>query len=185
SDKPQLGNPPAYVQAAQVRFPGLDKIDNMVLKLIGESAIEKDDTVDLVTDDIARHAEAQDISNERYREALEVLDAKGYINLHGFIGDQGNNIPTLSLTNYGFERYAKAYVSNYRSIQMEVISEIVNRGQNGQEPIASSIDQPVSLVRHILLSLKRDKHFDAVDEGHTGLFIYNVRPTLKRLLEGF
>ncbi len=125
SDKPHLGTPPAYVQAAQVRFADLNKIDSMVLKLIAESAIEEDDSAFLVIEDIALHAEAQDISYEQYRKSLEVLDAKGYIKLHGFIGDKGNNTPAFSLTYYGLERYARVYISNYRSIQMEVISQIV------------------------------------------------------------
>ncbi len=182
SDKPPLGSPPTYIQAAQVRFSDLSKIDSMVLKLIGESTIEKDNTAFLNTDDMARHAEAQDISYQQYRESLEVLDAKGYIELIGFVGDRGNNTPAFSLTYYGFERYAKAFISNYRSIRMEVIAQIVNHSQDGQEPIALSVNQPEILVRHILISLKRDKHFDTVDEGITGLLIYNVRPTLKRLL---
>ncbi len=178
SDKPPLGSPPAYVQGAQVRFPRLRQIDSMVLKLIGESAIENDTII--VTDDLARHAEAQDISYQEYRESLEVLDANHYIELHRTIGEQ---IIDFSFTYYGFEQYAKAFVSDYKSIEKEVIAQIVNHNQTGQESIASSINQPINLVRHILISLNRGNHFDMVDESFTGILIFNVRPTLKRLLE--
>ncbi len=180
TDKPPLGSPPAYLQVAKVRFPRLGKMDSMVLKLIGESAIENDTLI--VTDDLARHAEAQDISYQEYRESLELLDANHYIELHKVVGE---NILDFSFTYHGFEQYAKAFVSDYISIKREVIAQIVNHNQTGEESIALSINRPVNLVRHVLISLHRGNHFDMVDEGMTGILIYNVRPTLKRLLESF
>ncbi len=180
SDKPPLGNPPAYIQAEKVRLPDLSKRDSTLLELIGESAVENDTLI--ITDEFAPHAEAQDMSYEEYRESLEILDTYGYIELHRVLGP---HIPDFSLTYDGFQKYVEAFVPDYESIVKETIAQIVNHNQNGEEPIALSINQPINLVRHILFSLERSGHIKIVDEGGTGIYIYDVRPTLKRLLESF
>jgi TIR domain. len=182
SDKPPLGMPPQHVLTNIDRIVGLTKIDTIVLKIIGDIAIYNDNF--LAIDNVQRYSDSEGISHQSLMESLEILDGEHYIELHRFIGGPPSS---FALEYRGFEVYAKTFVAGYDSIQKEVISQIINYEQNNEASIASSINQPINLVRHILYLLMRKSYIKAVEEngGLERIYIYEVSPKLKRLLEGF
>lgn len=177
-DKPPLGTPPAYTQTALDKLPGLTKIDSIVLRLAGEKAIENEHSL-VITDEVLNQIKALSISRQDFLDSLEVLDGEHYLELHRVFGGQ---IPDFSITSYGFEQYAKAFISGYDVIIKDVLSRIVNHDEMDDGTIASSLNQPVKLISHILDMLAMRGYLKTIKEGD-GTSIYNVSPQLKRLLE--
>jgi hypothetical protein len=180
SDKPPLGEPPVYTRKVVDSLPGLAKFDVMLLKIIGESAMQIDGFISV--DNVEKHAVIQGISHQDLIDSLDVLDEGHYINLLKTIGVPPSS---LSLEYRGFDLYSTTFVSGYASIRKEVIAQIVNHEQKQEGFIAASINQPVNLVRHIMSWLKLDGYIKVTETFGVDnrMYVYEVSPRLKRFLE--
>ncbi len=101
--------------------PGLNRNDSQVLKLICEKALETcNPQIDHTR--LVRQAERQEISQESFAEAIDILEKKGYINWR--------RPGIITILTDGFEEYAKVYINNYFSLKREIASFIVKNGSN-------------------------------------------------------
>lgn len=182
-DKPELGAPPAYVSQATVSIPGLTRADSLIVKLLGEMVQEKQSTFGLVTDDILAKAKELDIPEEEGLETLEILLKRGY--LKAIDRGAGRGYPlNVSVTQFGFEQYAKAYLPGYASIVTDVMSRIAIYGDKDSAAIMTATGQPEVVVRHVMDTFKSRGLIKTIQTMGRGipLRIIEVSAELKRML---
>lgn len=183
-EKPELGEHPKYVQTIISLVPGLSKVDSLVLKLACEKAIVSNE-FHIETCKILGEANLLDINSEVVLESLEILEGRGYFELHRVLGGGGlGNIPHFRITTFGFEEYVKVYMDNYDSIMRSIGLQIVNNSQTNSLKLQETTNYPLLLIEHVLEVfilngfIRVSKYF----AGRTLIQIMSVSPELKRAL---
>jgi hypothetical protein len=159
SHKPPLGSPPSYVQTTLERIPGLKRIDGVLLKLAGNQAVENGHRFGIGTEEMLEKAASQGISRYNFYDSLAVLGDKHYFELNTVVGGEPHEpelkrltrggVPSFSITIYGFEHYANAYIPDYQSIIRGVLLQIVNDDKSDSAAIASALNQPRRIIEHV------------------------------------
>ena len=194
SDKPALGSAPAYMQNPIGQIPGLSKIDSLLLKMAGDKAIENGYRVCIKTQEMLSQAALQDISPYQFYESLAMLRDGYYLELHNTMGGEPSDpklremvrggVPDFSITIDGFEKYAKAYIPEYKAIVRDVHLQIVNEGKSDSASIAEAIKQPLMVVEHVFELLGRIGDIRIIEAmGLTTTHFINPSPRLRRRLE--
>ncbi len=185
-DKPRLGRSPAYVTSSIDTVPGLDKKDSIVLKILGDMAIEAGDSLfALETEPIFARASDLDIGKEHAKESLEILEDDGLASLFKVHDRDGSGIRNARPTELGFERYLGSYLGGYDSLVRGVGFELLNRGQEQQnaDDVARRLEAPVAAVRHIVRRFKERNLIYAVGVNEGNIIVTETRPRLRRWLE--
>src|SRR6266436_5382036 len=73
SKKPALGSAPAYIQNPIEQIPGLSRVDSLLLKMVGDKAIENGHRFAINTQEMLSLAALQDISPYQFYESLAIL----------------------------------------------------------------------------------------------------------------
>ena len=195
SDKPALGSAPAYIQNPIGQIPGLNKIDTFLLKMAGDRAIENGHRFRIEIQEMLNQATSQGISPYQFYESLAILGDSHILDLHVFLGGEpsdpklrelvGGGIRDFSITTDGFEKYAKAYISEYKANIRNVHLQIVNEGKSNSASIAEAINQPLMVVDHILQLMDRSGDIKILREsrGEMTTYFINPSPRLRRRLE--
>ncbi len=177
-EKPPLGKPPSYTQTIIDLIPGLTKIDSLILKLSCEEAIKIGyPHINAVT--IYEQLKAYEIPENDFNETIEILDNRGHIEATRVLGGA---IPHYSITTYGFDEYARVYVTDYNRIVKAVVFQIVNHNAKNSSSIATSVMQPDMIIDHILDVLASKGLIKLSKTIGGGVNIFNVSPELKRLV---
>lgn len=195
SKKPALGSAPAYIQNPTEQIPGLSRIDSLLLKMAGDKAIENGHRFTINTQEMLSQAAQQDISPYQFYESLAILGDSYYLDLTRSSYHEPSDpklremvrggVPGFSITIDGFEKYAKAYIPEYKAIVRDVLLQIVNEGKSDSTSIAETIKQPPMVVEHVLERLDRSGDIRILQEFNGGIttrFI-NPSPRLRRRLE--
>ena len=194
SHKPPLGSPPAYVQTTLERVPGLKRLDGVLLKLAGDKAVENGHRFGIGTEEMLEKVASQGISRYNFYESLAVLGDKHYFELHTVMGGEPHEpelkrltrggVPSFSITIYGFEQYANAYIPDYPSTTRGVLLQIVNYDKSDSAAIASALNQPRRVIEHVLDLLNQRELLRTLQEhGLETTHFINPSPELRRLLE--
>jgi hypothetical protein len=140
-------------------------------------------------------AALQEISPYQFYESLAMLRDGYYLELHTTMGGEPSDLklrelvrgglPDFSLTLDGFEKYAKAYIPEYKAIVRDVHLQIVNEGKSDSASIASAIKQPLMVVEHVLERLDRSGEIKMLREFNGGITTHfmNPSPRLRHRLE--
>jgi hypothetical protein len=185
SEKPPLGPPPAYIQAPLDTITGLTKEDSLILKMSCEELLQTHEHRHSLVqpkrpEGICELAESMGIDQNTTLESLEVLDSKGYIKSGGYKGD---SLLYFTVTDFGFEQYARAYLPNYDSLTRDVALQILNHNKQSSEDTAEALEQPRAVVEHIIAEFEHRNYVDLAGYATGGtLFILRVKPELKRWL---
>ncbi len=195
SKKPALGSAPAYIQNPSEQIPGLSRIDSLLLKMAGDKAMENGDGFGIQTSEMLSQAAQQDISPYQFYESLTVLGDSHYLELKRSSYTEPSDpklremvrggVPFFSITIDGFEKYAKAYIPEYKAIVRDVHLQIANEGKSDSASIASAIEQPLLVVEHVLELLDRSGDIRLLREFNGGITtrFMNPSPRLRRRLE--
>jgi len=177
-DKPPIGKSPQYTTFDTISIPGLNKNDNLVLKISCESEL-KDYKQILDPEILFKKDNSFIIPESELKESLDILDQYGYIELHRTFG---TGLYSYSILPYGIEEYAKAYIPDYQDTIQNVIISIVNNGMTESIKIADSLSKPLYLINHVFYLLESNGHIKLSGELSLGKSIYDVSPSLKRVL---
>jgi TIR domain len=195
SEKPPLGPAPAYIQNPSGQITGLSRIDSLVLKMVGDKAMANGSGFGIQTSEMLSQAVQQDLSPYQFYESLTLLGDSHYLELTRSSYPEPSDpllremarggVPFFSITIDGFEKYAKAYIPEYKAIVRDVHLQIVNEGKSDSASIASAIGQPLLVVEHILELLDRSKDIRLLQEFNGGITtrFMNPSPRLRRRLE--
>lgn len=177
-EKPPIGKSPIYTTFDIANISELAKGDNLVLKMSCESEMQDYNYIVDPKKVFMKDGEFI-IPESELRDSLEILDQNGYIELHRTLG---TDIDSYSVLFYGFEEYARTYIQDYQDIIQDVIILIVNQKMRGNIKISESLNKPLCLVDHIFKLLESNGHIKLSNElGHSNT-IFDVSPSLKRLL---
>jgi hypothetical protein len=175
TDKPEIGNPPNYVDFDINEIDGLTKTDNIVLKQICEYSIETG--TDILSPVEVFKDFNLDISREEIDESIQILSQYGYLKMTKYLGGGYHFNITLS----GFDLYLKAYYEDYESTLRKIISALVNNDARSISDIRGKIDVSKMIINHFLELLDLNDHI-RLTKTLGGSFISSVSPSLKRLL---
>ncbi len=176
--KPPLGESPIYSRMPIIEIPGLNRIDNIVLKIACESELRQ---YKYMVDPKTTYYGDIDINipESELSDSLEILDQHGYIKLHRSLGD---GLDSFDITTHGFESYARTYISNYKDILTDTISCIVNKDKKTNSEISELLGQPLKLIDHILHVLGMNRHLKLGKELGGNVMIFSVSPSLRRMM---
>ncbi len=187
TDRPPLGVAPAYATSPLRTVPGLTRTDSLVLKILGDLAVERGEAKLLSEpDEIFAKAGELDLDRRRVEEALEALAGDGYAAV-----PRGHNRGTSGIlaahpTEDGFEAYLSSYLAGYEELARSVGFQLANHSEAvapGSDELAVRLGAPVAVVRHILRIFGREG-FASVHEADGGrVFVIEAKPRLWRWLE--
>ncbi|MBC3935633.1 toll/interleukin-1 receptor domain-containing protein [Undibacterium sp. CY7W] len=177
-EKPPLGALPGYVTSPIKEINGLARIDNLVLKASCEHALENGDDLidgpDLITSSLLIGTPEQELS-----DSIEVLEHAGLLNVSRHLG---SGLPHFRITTYGFQQYAKTYITGYSEKIQDVAVAVVNLGLQDNESIALKLDLQQYLVDHALKVLESQQYLQLSQSLGGHIHIFNVSATLRRAL---
>lgn len=178
NDKPPLGQAPEYAQTPVPEVPGLARIDNIILKLSCEDAIENDNFTSN-PEAIWKRAEPLSITQEEMNDSLLILHRKHYI--EGHRGD--NRILAFKITLYGFHEYGKTHIPDIDGLFTMVAARIVNDDMTILSTIRDSLNQPRLIIEYILDVLASNGLLTVAKPIGRETIIVEVSPELKRMLQ--
>jgi hypothetical protein len=155
SDKPPLGSPPIYAQSDSAGVLGLDRIDALVLKAIGDEAVRDFGEHFKTAEFLGEITVSLGITEAQAIESLEVLSADGYVSINRTIGQGIPSMAHFKLTQLGLGVYASTFVQSYDQMRQAVISRLAGwpSDQGTDEQLAVEAEVPRLLVLHLLRDL--------------------------------
>jgi|tagenome__1003787_1003787.scaffolds.fasta_scaffold20615811_1 hypothetical protein len=183
-ERPPLGPPPLFAGAMAVRIPGLDRIDSLVFRIIGDATLETGsanfDTVQFIADATDELA----ITDDQVIESLEVLEGEQYIRISRTLGGELRGMKRFEITTYGLEIYLRAYDTRYPLFEQSILARLAAQTsrQGTEKELAESGDVPRLVVRHVLdvLASNNQLKLSKTLGGSEGWRYYNVSPRLRR-----
>lgn len=168
------------IESGSMSIPNLNKTDNLVLKLSCEYILSNNKEV-IERDRLFAQEESLQVPEAEFKESLDILERNSYVELLGGMTDR---FFPYTVTTYGFETYAQAYLPEYKSIVQGVMTLIVSKDISGNHALAESLNQPIILIDYIL-ELLEEKNLLQLSKMTQGvIWIYNISPELKRMVEG-
>ena len=128
--------------------------------------------------------DAHDITEAEVIESLWVLEAERYIEIHRTMAPGLMGMRVFTITTYGLEIYLRACEADYARFEQIVLARIAEQpgGQGTERDLASSVDVPPMVVRHLLdmLASSGDLRLSKPPGGPQSWHFYNVSPRLRR-----
>lgn len=187
TDRPPLGEAPAHATSPLRLVPGLARTDGLVLKILGDLAVERGEAKELSEpDEIFSRAEELDLDRRRVVEALEVLAGEGYAAVPKVFGRGDGGILAAHPTEDGFEAYLISYLDGYEDLARSVGFELANHAEAAapcSDELAERLGASVAVVRHVLRTFGR-RGYASIHEADGGrVFVIEAKPRLRRWLE--
>ncbi len=179
SDKPPLGNLPAYTKYLGETIGDLPAMDSAVLKLACEEALVLGHN-HIDTYKVYLNNGQPRIPSPELKDSLHVLNQKRMIDVIDLAG--GPEFQDILVTYLGFEIFAKNCIENYDKIASEVAAAIVNKTIQNNQALHEKLAHEPFLIDHILDSLKNNGDIDLKEYSGGLKRIYNISPNLKRTL---
>lgn len=177
SDKPALGKTPTYVSSFGLGVAGHNNVDSLVCKLACEFAL-KTGSSHIEISAFDKNGKLI-IPEHQLRDSIDVLGEDGTFELQHFIGGE---IPSITLTNAGFELYARDHINDYDVAFRSVTSAIVNNHLTHLSQLKTQLDLKPFLIEHILRTLADGRKISITWFLGGDCLISNVSPSLRRTL---
>ena len=180
-EKPPIGQQPEYTRSDLGVIPNLRLADSQLLKLCCELEMQRGERkASLLGDDVIEEAERADLHRDLATKSMKLLEGRGYLNARY----TNRTVPfRLSVTDAGFDKYARTFLPGYEGLKTSVGLEIVNHEARRSKAIAQSLDCPQVIVEHILALFKDRGWIDAYQETSPWTDIRRVSPELEYWLE--
>jgi hypothetical protein len=183
ADKPPLGSLPMYANRTTADLPGLDRIDALVLKSMGEEAVRDFGDQFRTEEFVAAICEDLELNQQQVLESLEVLNTDRYI---AIVRTFGTGLPSMSrftLTTAGIEAYAQNLFDGYDRVTETVMNRLAGwpRDEGNDEELAVAADVPRLLTLHILRLLNGRGLLKLTEPMGPWSSFYAVSPKLRRL----
>lgn len=180
-DKPPLGQMPAFANVRSGTMPGLAAIDNLMLKLTCERAIETGDKY-MTVYSMQQQAEAFDISEEELQEAFAMLEEEGFVEAQRLEGASESEIYLVTLTTHGFRTYADSYIADYGALYKQVAAILADGSETYSGNIAKMVGQPEIVIEFVLDELEQQGYIELIRFEQGGIHVSSKHPKLKRML---
>jgi hypothetical protein len=162
----------------------LDRIDTVVLRLAGAEAVRNFRDQFNTTEFVETVSDAIGATEAEVIESLHVLEAERYVEIRRTMAPGLAGMRQFAITTYGLEIYLRAYEADYVRFEQTVLARIAEQAddQGTERGLASSVDVPPMVVRHVLdmLASSSDLRLSKPVGGSQGWRFYNVSPRLRR-----
>jgi hypothetical protein len=179
SDKPALGKPPARFSGSVPLIAGLTRVDDLVLREIARLQIEQNNG--LVTfDQICAEPTLTEIPQQDLLDSLEILGQKYLIKISYLLSAPMSHVV---LTDFGFQQFAEAYVSDYNEVVARIAALLVNENVCQNEELATRIERPVGFVDFVLSLMESNDHIKVTKFIGGQSHVFQISPSLKRAMQ--
>lgn len=178
-DRPPVGEPPAYVQESGPEYEQLSRIDGIVFTIACKRAVE---TASRFIDRewLSSATKALGISEEQVMDCQDVMENRGYLELHRVIGPR--HIYEMTITESGFNQYARAQ-PEYKRAMETVGLMIVRDGCDSSRRIAEKCDLPERFIEHALFVLEQNGYIRTTTMLDGEVLVDSCSPELRRDVE--
>ena len=177
TDKPAIGEQPAYARKEIVTIGDLTRVDSIVLQTACELVLEDGNDLQFFASDVVARAGKLGVSEEAVGDSLVILAKRGQVK-HEL---EDNYFVTPS----GFEGYLKAHRPDYEGLLRKFASNVLNEDMYQDEAFAGSLKVPTVLLDHIV-EVFEDRKWILVEHAAAGRWSIaqgGVSPEMKRWLE--
>lgn len=175
-DKPPLGTLPSYVSSPTVTMPGLAHVDNLVLKIVCEHALQNG-YASIDSDELHQSKALASLPEQELTDSLDVLESEGLVHLERFISGEP---PVIHVTTDGFRQFAKAYIPTYESTTQAVASAILNDHIESNFDLQAKLGKGQLLINHILDVFESQGYIQLEKFGNGGIRVYSVSVKMRR-----
>jgi hypothetical protein len=181
-DKPPVGERPAYTRPDVLQIADLTRIDSVIFESACRMALEGDNPL-INSDPLIAALLPQGISEAQIIETQEILESRGYIELHRTIGPP--HVDAFSVRTFGFDQYVRAAMPEFNKICTDVVGMLVREESMSHRGIAQELNRPTFLIEHVFRLLGSNgliKYGESIGGG-LHMDVFWVSPELKRKLE--
>lgn len=178
SDKPAIGKPPARFSGAEPLISGLTRIDDLVLREIARLQITENNGL-VMFDQLRAEPILSDVPQQELLDSLEILGQKYLIKISYVLGAPLSHVV---LTDFGFQQFAEAYISDYNEVVTRLAALLVNENVCRNEELASRIDRPVGFVDFVLNLMESNNHIKMSKYIGGQSQVWQISPSLRRAL---
>lgn len=181
-DKPPVGEQPSYTRPDVLQIADLTRIDSVIFGTACRMALDDESPLvdpDPLIADLTPHG----ISETQIMETQEILDSRGYIELHRTMGPP--RVYSFSVGTFGFDQYLRVAIPNFNRILTDVARMLVREESMSHRRIAQELSQPTFLIEHIFRVLESNgliKYAESIGGG-LHMDVFWVSPELRRKLE--
>jgi hypothetical protein len=144
TDKPAIGEQPAYAGKQILPIGDLTRGDSLVLQTACEMCLEGEYDVWVIEpDDFFARTAKLGVSRESTWESLKILESRGYLR-------EVDDVFPFSLEDSGLEEYLKAHRPDYPGLLRELASNIVNKDLSEGKDIEAAMKLSPVLRRHMI-----------------------------------
>lgn len=179
TDKPAIGAPPARFSGPVSLIAGLSRVDDLALRAVAR--IQIDEGAGLVDwERLRTESSLHDVPQQELLDSLEILEQHYFIKVGRVIGAPLSHVV---LTDYGFQKYAEAYVEDYQDVVTQIAALLVNEDVRQNQELATRVGKPVAFADFILNLMESNKHIKLSKSLGGQSHVWEVSASLRRALQ--
>jgi hypothetical protein len=183
TDKPSIGEQPAFAGKPVPAIGDLTRVDSLVLQTACEISLEDGYNLQVLATDLSPRARKLGISEEATWESVRILRNRGYLKEEWHSTEV---VPhEIRITLSGFDEYLKVHRPDYEGLLRKFASGVLNKDLWTREALRKSLKVPYVLLDHIV-ELFEDRKWILVDHvggGDWQIAEGPIAPEMKRWLE--
>lgn len=149
-EKPDVGEPPEFVQEATRSIDGLSNVDSLVLKRAAEYDLTNNSYI-VEPEIIFSDLDALGLTKQQILDSIEVLEAERLLEVTRYMGGGPDRYGChIRVTSFGFEKYCSAELDNYEQLKETCAGLIVNEAVHDNQSLADRTGAQLRLIDHIL-----------------------------------
>jgi hypothetical protein len=178
TDKPALGAPPARFAGPAPLITGLSRVDDLVIRVIAR--IQIDEGAGLVEwDRLKAEPLLRDVPQQELLDSLQILDQHHFVKVGKVVGA---TLSHVVLTDFGFLKFAEAYVDDYQGTVNQIAALLVNEDVRQNEELAARVNKPVAFVDFVLNLMESNNYIKVSKYLGGQSHVWEVSASLRRAL---
>lgn len=178
-DKPALGTPPARFSGPAPLIVGLSRLDDLVLHIIARRQIDEDSGL-VEWDYLRADLILRDVPQQELLDSLEILQQHYFIKISRVIGAPLSHVV---LTDFGFQKFAEAYVDDYADVVTQIAALLVNENIRQNEELARRVNRPRPFVDFVLTLMEANNHIKVSNCMGGQSHVWDISASLRRALQ--
>lgn len=178
-DKPALGSPPARFSGPTPVIVGLSRVDDLILRVIARRQVDEDSGL-VVWSQLRTEPLLRDVPQQELLDSLEILEQHYFIKIGHVIGAPLSHVV---LTDFGFQKFAEAYVDDYQDVVARIAALLVNENVRQNDELATRINKPRAFVDFVLNLMEANNHIKVSKYMGGQSHVWDVSASLRRALQ--
>ncbi|WP_019561363.1 toll/interleukin-1 receptor domain-containing protein [Caldimonas manganoxidans] len=179
TDKPALGAPPARFAGPAPLIAGLSRVDDLVIRVIAR--IQIDEGAGLVEwDRLKAEPLLRDVPQQELLDSLQILEQHHFVKVGKVIGAPLSHVV---LTDFGFLKFAEAYVDDYQGTVNQIAALLVNEDVRQNQELAARVNKPVAFVDFVLNLMESNNYIKVSKYLGGQSHVWEVSASLRRALQ--